>query len=140
MNENTIIQTSVQLSSASRTMSWLGAGLIALVVLFLAFDGVTKVIRVTPVVKACQKMGIGPDLVVGIGILLLACTAIYATPRTAILGAILLTGYLGGAAALHVIARSGIFPVGFAIGFGVLVWIGLGLREPRLFHWILFRQ
>ena len=121
-------------------MPWLGAGLTGLVVLFLAFDGITKVIRVTPVVEACQKMGIGPDLVVGIGILLLACTAIYATPKTAILGAILLTGYLGGAAALHVIARSGVFPIVFAIAFGVLIWAGLVLREPRLIRWILLRQ
>ncbi len=115
-------------------------GLTGLVVLFLAFDGVTKVIRLAPVTEACQKVGIGPDLMVGIGILLLTCTAIYATPRTAILGAILLTGYLGGAAWLHISVRSGLFPTVFAIGFGVLVWLGLALREPRLFRWILSRQ
>jgi hypothetical protein len=121
-------------------MPWIGAGLTGLVVLFLAFDGITKVIRVTPVMEACQKMGIGPDLAVGIGILLLVCTGLYVTPKTAILGAILLTGYLGGATATHMIARSGIFPTGFSIGFGVLVWAGLLLREPRLFRWILLRQ
>jgi hypothetical protein len=121
-------------------MPSMGAGLTGLVVLFLAFDGITKIMRVTPVMEACQKMGIGPDMAVGIGILLLACTAIYATPKTAILGAILLTGYLGGAAATHVIARSGIFPIAFSIGFGVLVWAGLILREPRLVRWIFLRQ
>ena len=121
-------------------MPGLGTGLTGLVVLFLAFDGITKVIRVPPVMEACQKMGIGPDLAVGIGILLLVCTAIYAAPRTAILGAILLTGYLGGAAWLHLSVRSGIFPITFAIGFGVLVWVGLGLREPGLFRWILSRR
>ena len=140
MNESTITQTSAHFPSASRAMPRLGTGLTGLVVLFLAFDGITKVIRVPPVMEACQKMGIGPDLAVGIGVLLLACTAIYATPRTAILGAILLTAYLGGATALHVIVQSGIFPISFAIGFGVLVWVGLGLREPKLFRWILSRR
>ena len=140
MNQDTIMQTSAELSSVSKVMPWLGAGLTGLVVLFLAFDGITKVMRVAPVMEACQKMGIGPDMAVGIGILLLACTAIYVTPKTAILGAMLLTGYLGGAAATHVIARSGIFPIAFSIGFGVLVWVGLILREPRLVRWILLRQ
>jgi DoxX-like family len=140
MNQDTIMQTSDQFSSASKLMPWLGVGLTGLVVLFLAFDGITKVIRVTPVMEACQNMGIDPDLAVGIGILLLACTALYVTPKTAILGAILLTGYLGGAAATHVIARSGTFPTAFAIGFGVLVWVGLALREPGLVRWIFLRQ
>jgi hypothetical protein len=140
MNQDTIIQTSAELSSVSKVMPWLGAGLTGLVVLFLAFDGITKVIRLAPVMEVCQKMGIGPDLAVGIGILLLACTALYVIPKTAILGAILLTGYLGGAAATHMIARSGVFPTAFSIGFGVLVWAGLILREPRLVRWILLRQ
>ena len=140
MNQDTIKQTLAERSSVSKVMPWLGAGLTGLVVLFLAFDGITKVIRVTPVMEACQKMGIGPELAVGIGILLLACTTLYAVPKTAILGAILLTGYLGGAAATHVIARSGNFPIAFSIGFGVWVWAGLVLREPRLVRWILLRQ
>lgn len=140
MNQDTIMQTSAELSSASNGSPRLGAGLTGLVVLFLTFDGITKVLRVAPVMEACQKMGIGPEMAVGIGVLLLACTALYVTPRTAILGAILLTGYLGGAAATHVIARSGIFPTAFAIGFGVLVWVGLVLREPRLVRWIFLRQ
>ena len=117
-----------------------GAALTGLVVLFLAFDGITKVIRVTPVMEACQKMGISPNTAVGLGILLLACTALYLIPKTAIFGAILLTGYLGGAAAAHVIARGGLFPIAFAIGFGALAWAGLILREPRLIQWILRRQ
>ena len=138
MNQDTIMQAAV--SSAPNAMSKMGAGLTGLVVLFLAFDGITKVIRVAPVIEACQKMGIDPNLTVGIGILLLVCTAIYVVPRTAVLGAILLTGYLGGAAATHVIQRSGGFPAAFAIGFGVLVWTGLALREPRLVRCILLRQ
>jgi hypothetical protein len=140
MNQDTIVQTSAELSSSFKWMPLLGACLTGLVVLFLVFDAVTKIIRVAPVMEACQKMGITPDMAVGIGILLLVCTAFYATPRTAILGAILLTGYLGGAAATHVIGRSGIFPIVFSIGFGVLAWAGLILREPRLLRWILLRQ
>jgi hypothetical protein len=140
MNHDTIMQRSAELSPGSRGMPRLGAGLSGLVVLFLAFDGITKVIRVAPVMEACQRMGIGPDLAVGIGVLLLACTALYVTPRTAILGAILLTGYFGGAVATHVIAQNGLFPTAFAIGFGVLVWAGLTLREPGLIRWFLQRQ
>lgn len=118
----------------------MGAGVTGLVALFFAFDGITKVVRVAPVLEACRKMGIGPEMAVGIGILLLACTALYVTSRTAILGAILLTGYLGGAAAAHMITRSGTFPIAFAIGCGVLVWTALALREPRLVRWIFLRQ
>jgi hypothetical protein len=140
MNQDTIMQTSDQLSSVSKFLPWLGGGLTGLVVLFLIFDGVTKVIKVKPVMEACQKMNISPEMAVGIGLLLLACTALYVTPRTAVLGAILLTGYLGGAAAVHLVARSGAFPTAFAIGFGVLVWTGLVLREPRLVRWILLRE
>jgi len=121
-------------------MPRLGAGLTGLVVLFLLFDGITKLIRVAPVVEACHKVGIASNLVAWIGLLLLVCTAIYVVPRTAILGAILLTGYLGGAITVHVMARAGNFPILFALGFGLLVWTGLVLREPRLVRFILLRQ
>lgn len=137
MNQDTIMQAAA--TTAPNAMSKVGVGLTGLVVLFLAFDGITKVIRVAPVMEACQKMGLGPNLAVGIGILLLVCTTIYAVPRTTVLGAILLTGYLGGAAATHLIQRSGAFPTAFAICFGVLVWTGLALREPRLVSWIFQR-
>ena len=134
------MQTYTQFASVSNVRPWLGAIITGLVVLFLAFDGVTKIIQVAPVVKASEKLGIAANSLVGIGIVLLTCTAIYAIPKTAILGSILLTGYLGGAAAIHIGARSGAFPVGFSIAFGVLVWVGLVLREPRLLWLILFRQ
>ena len=140
MNQDTIMQAPAQQLPASKRMCWLGSGLTGVVVLFLAIDGITKVIRVAPVMEACQKMGISPSMAVGIGLLLLACTVAYVVPRTSIVGAILLTGYLGGAAATHVIHRSGVFPTAFAIGFGVLVWAGLVLREHRLLRWIFLRQ
>jgi hypothetical protein len=140
MNQNTIAQTSNQLASAANIQHWIGTGLTTLVVLFLVFDGVTKVIRVPQVVDACQKAGIASDLVIPVGILLLTCTAVYINPKTAILGALLLTAYLGGATTIHVIARQAKFPIIFSVAFGLLVWAGLILREPRLLRWILFRQ
>lgn len=124
--------TDTQLTSDSNISLWAGWFITGLVLLFLAFDGVTKIIKVVPVVEASEKLGVPPDSLVAIGIVLLACTTIFAIPQTAVLGAILLTGYLGGAAAIHVRAGSGAFPVAFSIIFGVLPWIGLVLREPRL--------
>ena len=119
---------------------WAGGIITGLVLLFLAFDGVTKIIQVAPVVEASEKLGVSRDSLLGIGVVLLACSTIYAIPQTAVLGAILLTGYLGGAAAIHVRAASGAFPIAFSIGMSVLAWIGLVLREPRLLWTILLRQ
>ena len=117
-----------------------GGIITGLVVLFLAVDGAAKVIQVAPVVEASGKLGFSRDSILGIGIVLLACTTIYSIPPTAVLGAILLTGYLGGAAAIHVRAGSGAFPVAFSIAFAVLAWVGLVLREPRLYWTILLRR
>jgi hypothetical protein len=119
---------------------WAGGIITGLVVLFLAVDGTAKVIQVAPVVEASGKLGFSRDSILGIGIVLLACTTIYSIPSTAVLGAILLTGYLGGAAAIHVRAGSGAFPVAFSIAFAVLAWVGLVLREPRLYWTILLRR
>jgi hypothetical protein len=117
----------------------LGTAITTLVVLFLLFDSVTKIILVPPVVQACAKMGISRDVVFSIGVLLLVCTVIHVIPRCAIIGAILLTAYLGGATALHVISKSGAFPTIFSIAFGLLVWLGLVRREPAVLRWVLHR-
>lgn len=132
--------TSIQTATISTGRLWAGVIITGLVIVFLAFDGVTKILKVAPVVEASRKLGIAPDLLFSIGFVLLTCTTIYAIPHTAILGAILLTAYLGGATAIHVGARSGAFPIAFSIAFGVLVWVGLVLRDPRLFWLILQRQ
>lgn len=129
-----------QTATVSTVGLWAGWILTVLVVLFLTFDGVTKVIETAPVVKASEQLGLPPSTTVGIGILLLSCTVIYSIPQTAVLGAILLTAFLGGATAIHVRAGSGAFPVAFSISFGVLVWVGLILREPRLLWTILLRH
>jgi DoxX-like family len=116
----------------SKPSLWAGRIISALVVLFLLFDGVTKVLKVAAVLEASAELGVRESVVPGIGIVLLVCTVVYAIPRTAVLGAILLTGYLGGATATHVLAGGPVFPVVFAVGFGVLVWLGLFLRDERL--------
>src|SRR5437016_14045047 len=132
--------TYIQPASLSIVSLWTGRIITGLVMIFLAFDGVTKIIQVAPVVEASKKLDITSDSLLGIGIVLLTCTAIYAIPSTAILGAILLTGYLGGAAAIQVRAGSGAFRVAFSIVFGILVWVGPVLREPRVVWLIRQRQ
>jgi hypothetical protein len=132
--------TELQPSSLANALLWTGRIITGLVVLFLIFDGITKVSKITPVMEACERLGLPPHTVVGIGALLLFCTAIYAIPQSAVLGAILLTGYLGGATAIHVRGGSGWFEICFSVAFGVLTWVGLVLREPRLFGTILMRQ
>lgn len=119
--------------------SWTGWIITGLVVAFLSFDGVSKVLRVAPVVEASKQLGLPPGTTVPIGVLLLVCTLIHLIPRTSILGAILLTGYLGGATAIQVRAGNGVFPVVFSVGFGVLVWSGFALRDPRVLGWIFQR-
>jgi hypothetical protein len=101
----------------------------ALVVLFMLFDGISKVATERHVMAAMSELGWPADQTVGLGLILLACTAVYAIPRTSILGAILLTGFLGGATAAKVRIESGAF---FSVAMGVLVWAGLFLRNERL--------
>jgi DoxX-like protein len=100
-----------------------------LITLFFLVDGVGKVLRLAPYVEGTAKVGYSPDVLVPLGLVLLACTVLYVIPRTAVLGAILLTGYLGGATATHVrLGQPFIVPV----LFGVLVWGCLYLRDERI--------
>lgn len=124
----------------SRPQFWAGAILAGLVVAFFIFDAVSKLLQVEAVVKASAQLGLPASTTPFIGILLLVCTAIYVVPKTSVLGAILLTGYLGGAIAIHVRAENGAFPVIFSAVFGGLVWLALVLREPRLFRLIVMRE
>ena len=136
----TIMPTDTTPSHPANAWFWTGWIISGLVMLFLVFDGVTKILKVTPVLEACEKLGISSSTVPGIGLLLLACTVIYAIPRTSVLGAILLTAFLGGAVAIHVRGGSGAFPVAFAVAFGLLAWLGLALRDPQLLRSILLRR
>jgi hypothetical protein len=126
------MSTATRSFPVSKVTLWVGRIVSGLVVLFLLFDGIAKVLMVTPVLEASARLGIPENAIPGIGILLLACTILYAVPPTSVLGAILLTGYLGGATLTHVRVGDPVFPVAFAVGIGVLAWLGLFLRDDRL--------
>jgi hypothetical protein len=100
--------------------------------LFLLMDAIMKFVKPEPVVEATVKLGYPESVIFGLGVVLLSCTILYLVPRTAVLGAILLTGYLGGAVASHLRAGDGAFPVLFPVIFGALLWGGLVLRDARL--------
>jgi hypothetical protein len=111
---------------------WVGRIISAVPVLFLTLDAVIKLMKVPAVVEAFGRLGVPLSLAPGIGILALICTAVYVVPRTTVLGAVLLTGYLGGAVATQLRAQSGVFEVIFPIIIAALVWGGLFLRDDRL--------
>lgn len=121
------------LASARNTQRWAGRVLTAIPVLLLLFDGAAKLLVARPVVESMAQLGYPTGVARGLGVLLLACLALYVWPRTAVLGAILLTGYLGGAVATHVrvgnpLASHVLFPA----YVGLLRWGGLVLRDARL--------
>ena len=126
------MQPDIQTVSVSKQALWAGRIISALPALFLLMDGVMKLVKPAFVVDATVMLGYPERTIVGMGIALLASTVLYVIPRTAVLGAILLTGYLGGAVATHVRVGEGTFPVLFPVFFGVLIWLGLYLRDARL--------
>jgi hypothetical protein len=123
-----------QTESPAKGTLWAGHILSGLIILMLTMDGIMKLIKPipAPVVEAMVKLGYPPDSAFGIGLLLLVCVVLYAIPRTSVLGAILLTGYLGGAVASHVRTQDGLFPMVFPSIVGILMWGGLFLRNAQL--------
>ena len=120
-------------SMISKKNIWTGRIISGLVVVFLSVDASLKVLKNQLAVEGDARLGYPENTVVGIGILLLLCTLLYAIPRTSILGAILLTGYLGGAVATHV--RVGNPLLGYVllpVYIGVLAWSSLFLRDSRI--------
>ena len=121
-------------TSRPRTLSfWVGTGLSTLAVLFLSFDAVIKLIQIAPVVATFAKLGVPISLAPVLGAIELACLALYLIPRSALVGAVLWTGYLGGAIATH--ARIGSPLLGFTlfpVYVAVLLWGGLYLRDARV--------
>jgi DoxX-like family len=111
---------------------WAGRVLSALPAAFLVVDAVMKLVKPAVVVEATVALGYPETVIVPLGVVLLACTVLYAIPSSAVLGAIALTGYLGGAVATHVRVGGGVFPVVFPVILGVLLWGGLYLRDERL--------
>jgi len=116
----------------SRAALWTGRVLTGLASTFLIVDGAMKLFKPQVVVEATRELGYPEASIVGIGLTLLASTILYLIPRTSVLGAILLTGYLGGAVATHVRVGAGAFNVLFPVLVGTIVWAGLTLRNDRV--------
>ena len=111
-----------------------------IVALFLTYDTVLKVLQLGPAVKATTDLGYPASAVRPIGIVELVCLGLYLAPQTSVLGAIALTGYLGGAIATHVRAGSPLFShTLFPLYVALLLWAGLYLREPRLTELLPYR-
>jgi hypothetical protein len=126
------MQSATRSSSVSNKHLWVGRTMSAMPALFLLVDGAMKLVKPEVVIKATVELGYAESVIVPLGIVLLTCTILYLVPRTAVLGAILLTGYLGGAVATHVRAGQGLFEILFPVVFGALLWGGLVLRDERL--------
>lgn len=124
-------------SGVSKKALWAGRIISGLLVLMLSFSAVVKLMRPAGVMEEFDRLQVPGKLAIAVGILELACAIIYAIPQTAVLGAILLTGYLGGAVLTH-------FRIGdqfwSPIILGAFVWLGLYLREPRLRALIPWRR
>ena len=124
---------SVVNSAPSQVKARVGLVISALPVLFLTFDGAMKLLKIAPVAESFARLGYPSELAHGIGLLELACLVAYVVPRTAPFGALLLTGFLGGAISCHVRVGDPLFShVLFPAYVAVLLWSGLFLREPRL--------
>jgi len=112
-----------------RIAGWVMSGL---VIAFMLLDATMKLLALPVVLEAGSALGLpGADMARGLGILLLACTVLYAAPRTSVLGAVLATGYLGGAVATHLRIGTPLFThILFGVYVGALMWAGLYLRYP----------
>ena len=135
------IQTIDQSFPISNKALWTGRVVSGLVVAFLLFDGAIKLIPLDIVISTSRELGIPAEFARVLGVLTLLGAALYAFPRTAVLGAILLTGYLGGAMASHLRIGSPLFShTLFGLYLGLMVWGGLWLRARSLRSLIPFRR
>ena len=128
---------------ASAPARWAGRILSGLVIVFLLFDGAIKLVPWPIVTETMDRMGYGTSdtLMRGLGAITIICTVLYAIPPTSILGAILLTGYLGGAIASHVRIDSPLFThTLFGVYLGLMLWGGLWLRDRNVRSLIPFRR
>ena len=122
-----------QYADQGRWRQWTGRALSALGVLFLLFDSTGKLLQVKPVIDGTLQLGYSRDIVFTLGALLFTCVLVYLIPRTSVLGAVLLTAYLGGAVATHVRVQSPLFThVLFPTYVAAVLWGGLFLRDARL--------
>jgi DoxX-like protein len=125
------MSSEAQASGRGRTIGWVLSGL---VIAFLLMDATMKLVALSVVLETSGPLGFpGAAMARGLGVLLLVCTLLYAVPQTAVLGAILLTGYLGGAVATHVRVGDPLFShILFGVYVGVFLWLGLYLRDARV--------
>lgn len=129
------------MTSAAKKNLVAGYILTGLVALFLTFDTVIKVLRLAPAIQGTTDLGYPADTVLWIGMIELVCVGLYLVPRTSVLGALLLTGYLGGAIATHVRVGSPLMShTLFPIYVALVLWGGLYLRETRLRALVPFRR
>jgi hypothetical protein len=119
--------------AGSRKSLWAGRILSGLVILFLTFDAVIKLLKLPMVIEGTVKLGYPETVIFGLGLVLLVSVIAYGVPRTSLLGAILLTGYLGGAIATHLRVGDPLFShTLFPVYVAVLMWGGLYLRDATL--------
>ena len=121
-----------QPAASGKKQLWVGRIISALPALFLLVDGGMKLVKPVVVVEATVRLGYDESVIVGLGVVLLVCTVLYLLPPTSFLGAILLTGYLGGAVATHVRIGDSLFPIFFPVILGIMLWGGLLLRDDPL--------
>ena len=128
-------------ASGTHKAIWAGRIVSGLAVLFLLFDGALKVGQLPPAVEATTQLGYPPTVIFGLGVIELACLIAYLFPRTAVLGAVLWTGYLGGAIATHVRVGNPLFTHAlFPTYVAAFLWVGLWLRDQRLRTVLPFRS
>ena len=116
----------------SKAQLWIGRVLSVLASLFLLFDGIMKLVKPPVVVQSTLQLGYTESAILGIGLTLLVCTLLYIVPRSSIVGAVLLTGYLGGAVASNIRASKPVFNVLFPMIMAALLWGGLWFRDLRV--------
>ena len=137
------MSTIAQEAPVSKPALWMGRLLSGLVIIFLLFDGAIKLVPWPIVTESMDRIGYGPSetLARSLGIITIVCTVLYSVPPTSILGAILLTGYLGGAMASHVRSGSPLFThILFGFYLGLMLRGGLWLRDKNLRTLLPFRR
>jgi len=137
------MSTIAETAPVSKPSLWMGRLLSGVVILFMLFDGLIKLVPWPIVTETMDKIGYGSSetLARSLGVITIVCTVLYTIPPTSILGAILLTGYLGGAMASHVRIGSPLFThVLFGFYLGLMLWGGLWLRDARLRALVPFRR
>ena len=120
------------ISSESKAMLWTGRIASGLIIAFMLLDSVMHIAKPAPVVQAFAELGFPISLSVPLGVIGLICVAFYALPRTSVIGAILLTGYYGGAVVTNLRVLHPAFECTFPVMLGVLAWGGLWMRDEKL--------